>query len=299
MGIETIKTLEYLLKKLKNAKRDLEKQLELNYLDVETEIDTTNELNLINSEIARVEEIIKEYYASDYNELLEGFEWCRKGRYTVDIELGCYELADGEEPKEGFFEKKYLVKDESGAEVEKRFAVKSGKNILEQNTWTTRPEKPFIITGQVKERWTVKPTDLSSYEVEPSKIGIEPVKVSTKDPKDQPFLVAYHVPVGTKVEVYSKWAFKKDGTLDRSQILIANSEDSEVDHLDGDYIVAKHIDGLPEYMELPEEVRNTQETAEIYSPRVINGSVMAKTYDHDFTKIAIKRKHSKTLILGN
>lgn len=48
-------------------------------------------------------------------------------------------------------------------------------------------------------------------------------------------------------------------------------------------------------MELPEKVRNAKEVATLYSPRIINGSVMMTTYDHASTKEEIVSKYKKTL----
>ena len=93
--------------------------------------------------------------------------------------------------------------------VETKYAVKSGTNVLEQNSWTTSPTKPFVITGIVGERWPVKVSNMSAYDVEITNIGVERMTISTKDPVDQEFLVS---------------------------------------HNGGDYVVAKHIPGQLEYM---------------------------------------------------
>lgn len=54
-----------------------------------------------------------------------------------------------------------------------------------------------------------------------------------------------------------------------------------------------HIPGLPEYMELPEEKRNTEASARLYSPRIVNGSVMQTTYDHALTQSEIIEKYEQ------
>ena len=216
-------------------------------------------------------------------------EWCRKAKYNVQIELGCYEIDEEHPLLEGFEE----VEFERDGEF-KKYAVKSGTNDLEQNSWRTNPDRPYIITGTVGERWPVKPSNLTAYKVDPSEITVEPITISTKDPDDQEFLVACQIPLDQKIRVVTKWAFRSDGTIDESQIITSNMESSKVSHEDGDYIVAKHIEGAPEYMELPEQARNTKEAATLYSPRIINGSVMMTTYDHASTKEQITNKYKKT-----
>ena len=218
--------------------------------------------------------------------LPNGFEWCRKAKYRVQIECGCYKIDETHPLIEGFEAKEF-----DGV----MYAVKSGLNILERNSWTTNPARPYIITGTVGERWPVKPSNLTAYEVSEEDIRIEPTTISTKDPDDQEFLVAVFIPLEKQIKVVTKWAFREDGSLDESQVLTTNLEDSAVSHDNGDYIVAKHIEGEPEYMELPEEIRNTKEVASKYSPRVINGSVMATTYDHGSSKEDIKNKKSLKL----
>ena len=219
-------------------------------------------------------------------------EWCRKAKYNVQIELGCYKIDEQHPLLEGFIEKEF---ERDGVMV--KYAVKTGTNELEQNTWTTNPDRPFIITGTVGERWPVKPSNLTSYDVNIEDIGVNPITVSTKDPSDQEFLVATRIPLDEHIKVISKWAYRDDGTIDETQVLTSNSEDAKISHAEGDYIVAKHIDGRPEYMELSEEERNTKEAATIYSPRIINGSVMKTTYDHALTQeeILAKYEQSKSL----
>ena len=224
--------------------------------------------------------------------LPNGFEWCRKAKYDVLIECGCYKI-DDEHPLMPGFESIDIERD--GVMV--TYAVKSGTNELEGNSWVTNPDRPYIITGTVGERWPVKPSNLGSYEVNPEDITTTPLPISTKDPSDQEFLVAFHVPEGETVKVISKWAYKDDGSIDESQVLTTNLPDSKIPHGNGDYIVAKHIDGEPEYMELPEEIRNTKEAATKYSPRVINGSVMETTYDHAATKEEIISKYMSSKVL--
>ena len=244
------------------------------------------EVEELKERIETSKRIISEYYARDDAMLPSELEWCRKAKYYVQIELGCYKI-DEDHPLLPGFE----AKDFDGV----KYAVKKGRNELEQNNWETNPSRPYIITGTVGERWPVKPSNLTAYEVKPEEITVEPVTISTKDPSDQEFLVACFVPEHIKtVKVVTKWAFREDGTLDESQVLVANSDDSKVSHSLGDYIVAKHIDGKPEYMELPEEVRNTKEMAELYSPRIINGSVMMETYDVAMTKGDIKKEYESS-----
>ena len=222
--------------------------------------------------------------------LPDGFEWCRKGLYEVQIELACYLIDDDHPLKEGF------IPDEINGVM---YAVKEGVNILEKNQWKARPERPYVITGTVGERWPVKSENLAAYDVDPSDIGTEPVTVSTKDPSDQDFMVAFHIPEGEEAQVIPKWAFKKDddgkydGTIDETQIMYANLEDTIVSHNGGDYVVAKHIEGKPEYWELSPEERNTPEMAILYDPRIINGSVMETTYDHALTKEEIFSKYDQ------
>ena len=216
-------------------------------------------------------------------------EWCRKAKYQVQIELGCYKLDESHPLLPGFESKTF---EQDGVAV--NYAVKSGTNELEGNSWTTNPDRPYILTGTVGERWPVKPSNLSAYEVNPEDIGVVPMPISTKDPSDQEFLVAAKIPLDKHIKIISKWAYKDDGTIDESQVLTTNLEDSKISHGEGDYIVAKHIDGEPEYMELPEEVRNTKEAATKYSPRIINGSVMETTYDHAKTQEEIKEKYKSS-----
>lgn len=206
--------------------------------------------------------------------LPQGFEWCRKAKYEVQAELACYPLTEGNKLVEGFIEQ----------EIDgKKYAVKKGTNILEQNNWTTSPERPYVITGTVGERWPVKPSNMSAYDVNPEEIGIEPMTISTKDPSSQEFMVAFHIPEEYTAKILPSWAFSEDGKIDETQAMVANSKDSKVPHNGGDYVVAKHIPGQKEYWELPEEVRNTKEAAKLYSPRIINGSIMQTTYDHALT----------------
>ena len=215
--------------------------------------------------------------------LPEGFEWCRKGKYEVTVELGCYPITEAQPLLPGFQEK----------EIEGvKYAVKSGHNNLEQNDWTTSPQKPYIITGTVGERWPVKPSNITAYEVDPAAIDVVPMIVSTKDPSDQPFMVARFIPEGQAAQVIPSWAFGDDGSIDETQIMVANAPTAVVSHNGGDYVVAKHIEGEPEYFELPEEVRNTKEAAKKYDPRIINGSVMQTTYDHAATQEEITARYS-------
>lgn len=221
--------------------------------------------------------------------LPEGFEWCRKAKYNVQAELACYEITDTCPLLEGFEEKTFDING-----VETRFAVKSGFNVLEQNNWTTSPAKPFVLTGTVGERWPVKPSNMSAYDVDPATIGVDPVTVSTKDPSAQEFMVAVNIPEGVSAKVVPSWAFGDDGSIDESQIMIANSESSLVSHDRGDYIVAKHIPGQLEYMQLTEEQRNSVEAAKLYDPRIINGSVMQTTYDYALTQEEIIAKYQQS-----
>ncbi len=223
---------------------------------------------------------------NELEKLPDDFLWCRKAKYEVQAERACYELDSSHSLLDGFEEKAFVIDG-----VEKSFAVKSGFNVLEQNSWTTSPDRPYVLTGTVGERWPVKPSNMTAYDVDPDTIGIEPTTISTKDPSEQEFMVAKLIPVGETFKIIPSWAFSSDGKIDESQAMIANSESSMVSHEEGDYVVAKHIPGLPEYMELPEEVRNTKETAKLYSPRVINGSVMKTTYDCAATKKEIVEKY--------
>ena len=226
-------------------------------------------------------------------ELPNGFEWCRKGLYEVQVELGCYVIDEQHPLLEGFEATKAEI---DGKEVE--LAVKSGFNVLELNKWTTSPKKPYILTGTAGERWPVKPSNLGAYDVEPEKVGVEPMTIRTKDPSNQEFMVCFFVPEGTKIKVIPSWAFGEDGSVDLSQAMTTNEEQSIVSHNGGDYIVAKHIEGQPEYMELPEEVRNTREAAELYDPRVVNGTIMETTYNHAKTQEEIIRQANEALKKG-
>ena len=227
--------------------------------------------------------------------LPEGFEWCRKRKYNVQVELACYPITENQPLIEGFEEKVFNIDG-----TLKKYAIKSGFNILEQNNWSTSPYKPFIITGTVGEKWPVKPSNMSAYDIVLRSISINPITISTKDPSTQEFLVAVNIPEELNAKVIPSWAFKDDGTIDESQVMIANSKSSLVPHNGGDYIVAKHIPGEPEYMQLPEEQRNLVETSKKYEPRIINGSVMQTTYDHAPTKSEIieKNKHTKKKIVS-
>lgn len=219
-------------------------------------------------------------------QLPEGFLWCRKAKYDVQVELGCYPITEISPLIDGFEEKEFIVDG-----VEMKYAVKSGFNILEQNHWTTSPNKPFILTGTVGERWPVKLSNMSAYDVDVAKIGVVPITVSTKDPSMQEFLTAINIPEKMNAEVVPSWAFKDDGSIDKSQIMIANSTSSLVAHDKGDYVVAKYIPGKPQYMQLSEEVRNTKEIVQLYDPRIINGSVMQTTYDYALTQSEIVGKY--------
>ena len=55
---------------------------------------------------------------------MNNFEWCRKKKYEVEIELGCYLLTNDMTLIDGFFEKEFNGK---------KYAIKNGNNILEQN----------------------------------------------------------------------------------------------------------------------------------------------------------------------
>ena len=224
-------------------------------------------------------------------ELKQGFEWCRKGKYNVQIELGCYEITESTPLLEGFYEEEVEVDGQK-----KKYAVKTGTNLLEQNTWTTSPTRPYVVTGTIGERWAIKPSNLTAYDVRPEELGVEPKVVSTVDPVNQQFMVCVHIPEGMDGRVIPSWAFRADGTIDETQIMVANSPSSKIPHNGGDFIVAKHIDGQPEYMELPVEVRDTREMAKLYDPRVINGSVMATTYDHALTQDEIREKNGEVVL---
>ena len=219
-------------------------------------------------------------------QLPEGFEWCRKAKYDVQAELACYPITDSSPLREGFEEKIFNIDG-----IEKRYAVKSGFNVLEQNSWTTSPDKPFVLTGAVGERWPVRISNMSAYDVDPTTIGVDQITISTKDPSAQEFMVAVNIPEGLSVKVAPSWAFGNDGTIDESQILIANSESSLVSHDGGDYVVAKHISGQPEYMQLSEEQRNLVEVSKLYDPRIVNGSVMQTTYDRALTQAENEEKY--------
>lgn len=217
---------------------------------------------------------------------MNNYEWCRKGLYEVDIELGCYKI-DQEHPLlDGFVEAVF------DGEF---YGVKAGENSLEKNRWMTEPSRPYIITGTVGERWPVKERNLQAYDVDKDKITTIPQKVSTKDPSDQEFMIACRIPVDKQIVVIPSCAYREDGTIDAIQVMTSNLPDSNVPHDNGDYVIAKHIDGKPEYMDLPEEVRNTKEIAELYDPRIVNGRVMERTYDHAKTKEEIIAKYAKTV----
>ena len=217
------------------------------------------------------------------------FEWCRKTKYNVQAELACYPITNTQPLLEGFEEKSFDIDG-----VEAKYAIKSGFNVLEQNNWTTSPNKPFVLTGTVGERWPVKVSNMSAYDIDPTTISVIPVTISTKDPSAQEFMVAVNIPEGISAKVVPSWAFRENGTIDESQIMIANSEFSLVPHNGGDYIVAKHIPGKPEYLQLSEEQRNSIEAAKLYDPRIINGSVMQTTYDHALTQAEIVEKYQHT-----
>ena len=154
--------------------------------------------------------------------------------------------------------------------------------------------QPYIMTGTVGERWPVKVSNMAAYDVDLDTVGLEPCVISTKDPSDQEFMVAVLIPEGQSAIVIPKWAF--GDVIDESQIMVANSPQSIVSHNGGDFIVAKHIEGQPEYMELPDDIRNTKEAAELYDPRIVNGSIMQSTYDYAKTQDEINQKYSKKLI---
>ena len=92
-------------------------------------------------------------------ELPEGFEWCRKTKYAVQAELGCYQITKDFPLLEGFKEK---IFDREG--IETSYAVKSGFNVLEQNNWTTSLDRPFVLTGKIGEKWPVKTSNMSAYD---------------------------------------------------------------------------------------------------------------------------------------
>ena len=213
---------------------------------------------------------------------MNNFEWCRKKKYEVEIELGCYLLTNDMTLIDGFFEKEFNGK---------KYAIKNGNNILEQNEWTTSPDKPYIITGTYGEKWPIGLEELNSYDVKPFNIGIIPIKIATKDSDEQEFLIAYKVDEKvTNTMVIPENAFMGDG-IDTHRILLVNSPLSQIPHNGGDYIIAKHIPGKPEYMDYPEEQRNSRYAANLYKPRVINGSIMESTYDHALTQNEIIEKN--------
>ncbi len=212
------------------------------------------------------------------------YEWCRKGKYEVQVQLGCYKVDENHPMLPGFMP--LMIAENGGIS---KYAVKVGTNILEGNAWVTSPTYPFIITGTVGEMWPVR--NLESYEVN-EEIGIEPSTISTKDPSMQEFLVATRIPLGLHVKVATRSSFDSNGVLDESKLLTTNLEDSNATHhAEGDFVIAKHIEGEPEYISLPEEVRNTKEIAEKYRPRVISGEVFEKTYDHAKTREEILAKY--------
>lgn len=224
-------------------------------------------------------------------QLPEGFEWCRKAKYEVQVELACYPITENQPLLEGYEEKNFNMDG-----VETKYAVKSGFNILEQNHWTASPTKPFVLTGTVGERWPVKLSNMSAYDVDVEKVGVTPITISTKDPSAQEFMVAVNIPEGMSANVVPSWAFREDGTIDETQIMIANSPSSLVSHQEGDYIVAKHIPGQPEYMQLSEEERNSEVVSKLYDARIVNGSIMETTYDHALTQSEIIEKYQHTNI---
>ncbi len=222
-------------------------------------------------------------------QLPEGFEWCRKAKYDVQAELACYPITETQPLLDGFEEKTFNIDG-----VETRYAVKSGFNVLEQHNWTTSPNKPFVLTGTVGERWPVNLSNMSAYDVDLATISIDPVTISTKDPSAQEFMVAVLIPEGMSAKVIPSWSFKDDGTIDESQIMVANSVSSLVSHNGGDYMVAKHIPGQPEYMQLPEEQRNSLEAVKLYDPRIVNGSIIQTTYDLALSQSEIVEKYQYT-----
>ena len=217
--------------------------------------------------------------------LPRGLFWCRKAKYRVHIARGCYKI-DAEHPlMPGFKKKEFLVDGKT-----EKYAVKYGFNFLEQQDWETNPEKEFLVTGTVGEQWTVSREQLSAYDVNPDDIGIYQKEVWTKDPFNQEFLVTYQIPEGREETVVPNSAYRADGTIDETMVMHANSPNAKVAHNGGDFVIAKHIEGCPEYAQIPFEQR-TMQVAQTYHPRVVNGSVMSMTYDVAETQDKIIAKY--------
>lgn len=205
---------------------------------------------------------------------MDGLEYCRKSRYFVDIErplLGT-----------------------------------KGKNILEGNKWQTTAQTPYVVTGTLGEKWVVNEENLKEYKINKDEIRIagEAIHTRTKNPEEQSFMVAKQIPVNNKdFTVMPAYGFDDYGFEKKDAVLKANDPKSKVDHLQGDWCVAKDINDIDldklgdkarlfrdsngkllQYMELPEEVRNSRAAAMAYDPVIVNGSVMENTYDHAKTK---------------
>ena len=215
------------------------------------------------------------------------FEWCRKKKYDVTIELGCYLITEDMPLLDGFLRKEFNGNN---------YAIKRGFNILEQYEWYTSPDVPYIVTGTVGERWIISDDELKTYDVDPSSIGVNPIRVSTVNPDNQEFLRAYKIDESIKnITVAPFSAFSNEG-INPKQVYVANSEMSKAPHNGGDYVITKYVPGQPDYMEYPADQRNSRYAAKLYEPRIVNGSIMEETYDHAENHEDIINKYPRKIL---
>ena len=201
----------------------------------------------------------------------------RKGKYSVHINIG---VEDGAVNMPGW----KTIKDDGGC-----YSVAYGTNFMERCDWQADAKHPFVITGTVGEQWVT--SSISGYDIDPANVGVEPVEAFTKDPSSQPFLSAVCIPANVQFNVAVSSSFDANGKLDAAKMLRANDPDSAVPHAEGDYLVFKDVEGKPSYLELSEAERNSLAVAKEYSPRIVNGTVMARTYDVASTREEIEAKY--------
>lgn len=204
--------------------------------------------------------------------------------YQVGINLGCFPVPENTTYVPGYAVKRFTVDGKDG-----KYAVQCGFNVLERESWEADPSHPYVITGTVGETWVSG--NIAKYAIAPAQVDVSMQMVSTKDPSSQAFLSAVQIPVGTSMRVAVSSSFDASGNLSEDKMLRANDPDSEVSHAEGDYLVFKDVEGKPSYLELSEADRNSLEVAREYSPRIVNGTVMARTYDVASTREEIEAKY--------
>lgn len=228
-------------------------------------------------------------------ELPFGMLWCREARYSVFVQRGCYQSSHrGDELMlhlDGFYTKEFLVNGKP-----EKYEVQRGFNILTNEHWETCPEKPFILTGTVGQRWIVSKEELEEkYDIRAEQVWIEPRKIQVKPPTGKPFYVALRIPDNKEFFIYPKSVFDAPCGFDSDKAVFGNMENSLVPHDDGDYLIARHIDGKPEYAENYQKNNTSEEAAKLYDPQIINARVFKSTFDFSRSKEEIINKEAEYL----